>query len=155
MDPFGLNRAAPQLPEHAMKTYALSAPIATHRRSASCDEVRCERKANGWRTLLDVSVPAHAAAANWIRLHSGLHYSVEQNGDAVTFTFPAGQNCFDGAGGRHTVPLEREPFYVVREGDWRTSSRRRMATALRLDVEDWLDSFATHQERLANAQHAG
>lgn len=155
MDPFGLNRVAGVLPERSMKTYALSAPVSTHRRRASCAEVDCERRARGWATLLDVSSPGHASAANWIRLHSGLSFTVEQVGDAVTFTFPAGQDCFDGLGGRHTVPLDREPVYVVRGGDWRTDFRTRLATARRLDAADWVDDFANHQQGLYDAQERG
>lgn len=155
MDPFGLNRVAAQLPEHTMKTYGLSAPIATHRRRATCAEVRCERQARGWRTLLDVSVPEHAAAANWIRLHSGLSYSLDVNGDAVTFTFSAGQTCFDGLNGLHTVALEREPFYFVRGGDWRTSLHERRNSAVLMRAEDWVDDFANHQQGIADAHQAG
>jgi hypothetical protein len=155
MDSIWLNRAPAKLPEHSMKTYALSAPIATHRRAASCAEVACERQARGWRTALDVSVPEHAAAANWIRLHSGLRFTVEQVGDAVTFTFPAGQQCFDGLNRRHTAPLEREPFYIVRAGDWRTSWHDRQATARLMHVADWLDDFANHQQQVADAHSAG
>ena len=155
MDPIWLNRASAQLPERAMKTYALAAPISTHRRIATCAEVRCERQARGWRTLLDVSVPAHASAANWIRLHSGLSFTVEQDGDAVTFTFPAGQQCFEGINRQHTVTLEREPLYFVRGGDWRTDWRTRRDTAIEMHVADWVDDFANHQQAIADAHSAG
>lgn len=152
MDAPWLNRVPAQLPVQSMKTYALSAPISTHRRVASCAEVGCDRRARGWKTALDVSVPEHAKAANWVRLHSGLKYTVEENGDAVTFTFPAGQNCFDGINGRHTAPLEREPLYIVRGGDFRGNPR---GDRFQLNAADWVDDFSTHQQKLADRMEQG
>lgn len=36
-----MNRIPPQLPAHAMRTYAVDAPLSTHWRPATCDEVGC------------------------------------------------------------------------------------------------------------------
>ena len=66
------------------------------------------------------------------------------------FTFEAGQTCFV----EHRVPLEREPLYVVRDGDWRGNPR---GTAPRIHTrpDDWVDDFAEHQQRLADRFEQG
>lgn len=141
-------RITPKMPVQAYKTYSLRSPRATHTRKATCAEVNCQHQREGWVTRVDVGTELGARQANYIRLHSGRHFSVAEAGTLVTFTFTAGQTCF----AEHRVPIDRPAFYVVRGGDWRANTgliRRH------LRGEDWVDDFATHQDKLATEINKG
>lgn len=137
MGPFRLEPAGPV---QAYKTYELRAPHTTHFRKASCAEVECEAWRNGWVTSIDVNTALGGQQANYIRLHSGRVFTVAELNNLVAFTFSPGQECFR----EHHVPLEREPFYVVRGGDWRAT----VGGGRNLSAVNWVDDFATHQERI-------
>lgn len=137
-----LFRPDPLLPAAAMKTYQILQPVATHYRDASCAEVDCVAQARGWRTTVDVATELGARQANYIRLHSGRHFTTTEAGTLVTFEFPAGQRCFT----PHKVPLDRPNIFVVRRGDYRDSTVERRHTR----AADWVDDFANHQQRLAD-----
>lgn len=146
-----VTRITPQLPTHAMKTYGIVAPLTTHFREASCAEVGCDAHLNGWKTVIDSSTELGARQLNYIRLHSGRKYNdVTGLGTTmVTLLFAAGQKCFR----QHRMPLDREPLYVVRGGDWRGNPR---GESLRhKNAENWLDDFANHQDRLATRLDQG
>ena len=143
-----VNRIAPQLPVSAMRSFEVFSPLETHTRKARCEEVECQHNGRGWITKIDVVMPEGQMRANYIRLHSGRSFTFTEEGTLITFTFPAGQQCFSD----HRVSLERPAIFVVRDGDWRgnpTGFRR----ALRDD--DWVDTFANHQIQLAEAQNRG
>lgn len=148
-----LNRIDPKMGPEGYKTYELRAPISTHRRQATCQETNCEYYRNGWRSGFDLSNPEAAKAAKWIRMQSGYTYTVEQMGTKLILTFAAGQQCIEGRAGRHTVSLEREPFYVVRGGDYRGNPRQ--IPLVRRNEADWVDDFANHQDRLATRLEQG
>ena len=97
------------------------------------------RQRNGWRTVLDTSTSDGQTSANWIRLHSGRAYTLAEAGPIVTFTFAAGQDCFE----RHQQMIEREPLYIVRDGDRRgnPTGRRREHTRGSLWVEDMQENL--------------
>jgi len=139
-------RITPGLPVQAFKTYALSAPLSTHYRPARCEEVNCPNYAAGWRTVVDVSTDLGQRQAKYITGASGRKFTTNGVPDStdmlVTFTFPPGQQCF----ASHTVPLEREPIYVVRDGDWRGNPTGRRRQHVR--AADWVDDFASHQAEL-------
>lgn len=138
-------RLGPRLPAHAYTTYQLLRPKATHYRPATCEEVQCEANTRGWRTQIDTNTPMGARQANYIRLQSGRSFTTREVplSGLVVFTFPAGQQCF----AQHRVPLEREPLYVVRNGDHRGNPRQERRVHIR--PADWVDDFASHQDTLA------
>lgn len=151
-DPFANIRRLVQAPVHTMRTFQIDQPLRTHFRLATCTEVSCPASAHGWKMGFDLSDPEKRAAARWIRDHSGRTYTHELIGEGqhqrIVFTFAAGQRCFD----KHHVPLEREPFYVVRGGDFRGNPermRRRHGSADSF-VDEWandLDKLHTIHER--------
>lgn len=143
-------RIAPRLPVQAMKTYQVSAPLATHWRKATCEEVQCAGYVKGWKTLIDTRTVQGQAQANYIRVASGRRFTEEANiAGGVTFHFAVGQSCF--RSGDHKVPLERPALYVVRSGDWRGGRvERHHATP-----DDWVDDFANHQLKLAETLERG
>ena len=113
-DPYANIRKLVTAPAHTMRTFQIDQPLDTHFRRATCAEVECTAHASGWVMGFDLTDPEKAAAARWIRDHSGRTFSASLTQGRVVLTFPAGQTCF----AKHRVPLEREPFYVVRNGDF-------------------------------------
>lgn len=150
-DPFANIRRLVQAPVHTMRTFQIDQPLETHFRLATCAEVNCPAHAHGWRMGFDLSDPEKRAAARWIRDHSGRTYTHELIGEGagqrIVFTFAAGQRCFE----KHHVPLEREPFYVVRGGDFRGNPERvKVRHAAGTFIDQWagdLDKLHTIRER--------
>lgn len=140
-------RIDPKLPAGAMKTYAIHAPISTHYRPATCQEVDCEAYAHGWKTRIDPNAELGRKQLNYIRLGSGRSFRVVTSPGTpiVDLIFSPGQQCF----AQHQVPLEREPFYIVRDGDFRGNPRG--TTPRKLSAPHWVDDFATHQDTIATA----
>lgn len=144
-------RLDPFLDPRAYQTYQILAPVQTHYRPASCQEVDCEHWRNGWVTRIDVSTDLGARQANYIRLQSGRHFTVTQAADAskVTFRFPGGQRCFTA----HRVPLERPAHFLRLGGDWRgnpTGERVKHSSA-----EAWRDDMGEHLEKIRDQRERG
>lgn len=133
---------------NAFKTYQLLAPRSSHFRPATCAEVDCPHYLQGWTTTLAVD----DERCDYIRRHSGRHFTEERTADGmVAFHFPAGQMCFRAS--QHVKSLEREPIYIVRDGDFRgnpTGHKR-----LHVNGADWVDDFGTHQQRIHDQHEAG
>jgi hypothetical protein len=149
-------RLDPVLPAHAYKTYAITRPAASHYRPATCAEVDCAHYRDGWVTRIDTSTPLGAAQARYILDRSGRRYTLTSgaspDGDEfalVIFTFPPGQPCFTA----HRVPLERDPLFVVRGGDWRGNPMRERRQHVR--ASEWAEDFAEHQQALADQINKG
>lgn len=141
-------RIEPKLPASAVKTYALLQKSSTHTRAATCAEVSCPAWQSGWTTM----VPAGSPQADYIRAKSERAFRETRGMDGLTvFTFPAGQRCF--ASDTHRVSLQREPFYVVRDGDWRGNPRQ--TAPVTRTAADWTDDFTEHQAALADVQRRG
>lgn len=135
-------------PAHRV-TFAVATPLATHYRYAHCREVDCPHNLSGWDTVVDVSTDLGAKRADFIRMRSGRAFTYVQTGTIVRFHFPPGQVCFRS----HRVPLDKPAIFVFREGDHRGNPRGTEARVMR-DV-DWLDRFANHQLKLADAKERG
>lgn len=139
----------PRMDVGAYKTYALVAPPATHHRKATCEEVECPNNLRGWRTVCDVGTVLGQRQAEYITKHSGRRFVSKTAGTVITYTFGAGQQCF----APHTVPVGREPLYIVRGGDWRgnpTGERRQHVSAA-----DWVEDFGEHQQRITDEIEKG
>jgi hypothetical protein len=111
-------------------------------RVVTCEQYDCRNWRNGWRTILP------ADQADRIRGLRGYSFTEEPaDGGLVAFTFPPGQTCFIGRAGMHRLPWEgRERFFQ------RTD---RSTAARELVADDWVDSFANNQIRLADQQRRG
>lgn len=139
-------RIQPQMPVQAYKTYELSAPLASHWRKATCAEVDCPHWTHGWATTVVTGSDDEALIRRARR-----RFTAEHQADGFTrFMFEPGQPCF--AASRHQLPLEREPLYVVRGGDWRANTGR---VRTHTSGESWVDDFATHQDQLATRIERG
>ncbi|MEV0382887.1 hypothetical protein [Nonomuraea sp. NPDC050643] len=146
-----VNRIMPAMPAQAYKTYQIVQPLATHFRAATCEEVACGAHERGWRTLVDETVELGQRQAHYIRRLAGRRFVEERTAEGLTaFTFEPGQRCFQ----QHQQPLEREPFYFVRGGDWRGNPTR-VAPFKHRRGDDWVEDFAGHQDRLARQIERG
>jgi hypothetical protein len=141
-----MSRIIPSLPPQAFKTFAMSAPLATHFRRATCEEIDCQHYLLGWRTI----VPADSPQAAYIRGGSGRRFTeARQPGGLAEFTFEAGQACF--AAADHRIRLERPFRFLVASGDWRQSFGQREHTR----AEDWVDEFANDLDRVRTDRERG
>lgn len=139
----------PLLPPHAKKTYLIKAPKATHWRKASCIEVGCEGQEHGWVSLIDERTELGQRQAHYIRKLSGRRFREETENGLTSFTFEPGQTCFT----EHEVPLGKPELYLVRGGDSRRWTG--MDDRVHTRAEDWVDDFATHQQKIADAIKEG
>jgi len=143
-------RLVPKVGAENFKTYGVARPIATHWRKATCKEIGCANFINGWRTTIDLNTPLGQTQAKYIRDHSGRKYTVVgQMNNVVTLEFPAGQKCF----GEHKRPLEREPIFYIKGGDFRGNPMGIPTQKLR--AVDWIDDFGDHQNKIADQKEKG
>lgn len=145
-------RIAPKLGAELMKSYEIRAPRETHFRVGTCEEAECEAYRHGWRTAVDVGTELGARQAFYIRNTSGRRFTEarSESDGRIMFTFEPGQKCFR----EHPIPLEREPLYIVRDGDHRGNPHRTEAR-VHASAADWVDDFATHQSALAERIERG
>lgn len=143
-------RIPPAMPVTSYKTYRVTAPLATHFRTATCAEVNCPTQAGGWITAVDETDELGAKQAFYIRNHSGRRYTEDRNHapGLTAFVFPPGEECF----AAHKVPLDRPALFIVRSGDWRGNP---FDDAVRRRPDDWVDDFANHQQQLADKINQG
>ena len=140
-----------QMPIAAYRTFQITAPLATHWRPATCDEADCGAYANGWRSVIDERTDLGAKQAYYITHDSGRRFTSYRREDGLTaFEFEAGQRCFQSDS--HRVPLERGAVFRARLGDHRGSRGGEITHAT---AADWVDDFATNQDRLKTLQDRG
>lgn len=142
-------RLEPVLPPGAYQTYEIDAPLATHWRRATCQEVDCPKYLNGWiskvvRNSSDESILKHACQVYGISWKS-----IELVDGFNCYRFDAGQRCFKFM--THHVPLERPATFYLKGGDWRGSDFTRIFDK----PEQWIDHFAHHQDKLSSAVERG
>ncbi len=142
------NRAAPAMPVQAYRTFSVHMPIATHWRPASCEEVGCKRWAKGWRTSFVPGTDAGEKIRFQIKNSpTKRKYTVLRQAERIDVIFEAGQECFlqDHPATHHKMPhWQRPQLHVIRGGDWRAST----TTARTVGADEWIDRFATNQDRL-------
>lgn len=157
-----INRIQPNMPVTSYKTYSINAPLSTHWRPATCEEVDCLNYLNGWiigvhpgteigqkqmhliktsgraYTLIDVD----EARVRWPDVAGGFPAGM------LVYHFKEGQQCFL----PHQARVERQEIFSVRGGDWRgvTSEPR-----IHSRPADWVEDFSEHQERLKTAIERG
>lgn len=139
-------RIDPKLPAGAMRTFEISAPLSTHYRPASCEEVECEHFTKGWQLRKEIL----SAELLYTVAHSGRSYTEMNMREGETWlVFAAGQKCF--AASKHRVRLERPEVYIARDGDWRGNPRGTVPV-IHSGPDAWVDQFATHQEKINKAR---
>lgn len=135
----------PRLPAKDFQTFQVEAPIDTHTRKASCEEVECEQYARGWRMKLDLGSDLGQKQAYYIKHSAGRSYEVvDQRDGLVTLEFSANQTCFQ----EHRVRVDRPEIYRVKGGDHRGNPLKTL-TRVHKKPEFWVEEFAENQDRLA------
>jgi hypothetical protein len=142
-----INRIEPQLPVGAMQTYSALVPLATHWRDGTCDEVRCDAYLHGWMTAVDEATDLGQRQAHYIRYQAGRRFLEAGNGAFTEFTFEPGQRCF----ASHKVPLERDPLFLVRMGDWRGYG----PTRIHQRPGDWVEDMQESLDKIRDRQERG
>jgi hypothetical protein len=142
-------RLEPAGPASAYKTYGIRAPLSTHFRPASCEEVACPNYLNGWKVRTDTLNEQMIHTAT----HSGrkfqwLHVSEMEN----WLVFEAGQACFQAAA--HRTRLERPELFVVRDGD-RRGNPLGTQTRVHKNAADWTEDLHEHTDQINTALKEG
>jgi hypothetical protein len=133
-----LFRPDPLLPVTQMVTHAIVAPLVTHWRKATCEEIGCLHFHHGWAFHTAGMSPKLLAAAKT----SGRQYRVERHESGETWVFEPGQPCFRAS--EHRIRLDREELFIRRSGDWRGNPDGRGTKPLIFSGADaWKDSLGT------------
>lgn len=145
------NRITPALPERAMQTFQVTAPISTHTRAATCEEVECAQYRRGWRMKIDLDTELGQKQAYYIKHAAGRAYKkIGVVGSLVELEFAANQPCFQ----EHRVRIERPEIYRVKGGDYRGNPLKTL-TRVHKKPEFWVEEFAEHQDKLKTAIERG
>lgn len=139
-----MGRIDPALPAKTMQTFQVVAPVSTHTRPATCEEVECPQYARGWAMKVDLQTDLGQKQAYYIKHHSGRKYLVaDQQDGLVTLHFSPNQPCFQ----EHRVRTDRPEIYRVKGGDFRGNPLR---TPVRTHkkAEFWVEEFQENQDRL-------
>lgn len=139
----------PELGPEAFQTYAIRRIPGVHTRRARCEEVGCRYNRDGWETRVDVGSELGKTQARYIINKSGRKFGMKQVGNLVTFTFKPGQQCFSG----HTVNVEREPLFLVKDGDHRGNPTGRRRVHQR--AQDWVEDMGEHLEKVREQRERG
>ena len=141
-----INRIAPLMRPGAYKTYTVAAPLASHWRKATCEEVQCQAHTAGWQTIIDERTPGVTGLAlrqaHYIRNDSGRSYTESVDAGFTVFDFAPGQNCFQA----HKIKTGRPEIYLVKPGDHRTNGTPFTHTR----PDDWVEDFAQHQQTISD-----
>lgn len=142
-------RIPPALPPAAMKSYVISAPLATHWNTVTCEDAACEHYAIGWDSLIDERTQLGQRQANYIRTQSGRGFTEEREATGITrFHFEPGQRCF----AQHRARNMADDRYIERGGDWRAIIG---TPRVHKNADNWTESFALNQDRLKTLTDRG
>lgn len=136
-----LNRVQPQLPVTMMKTFAILAPVATHFRPATCEEIGCMAFHYGWSWETGGKPQEMVDAVK----KSGRKYTTAAVDGGELLVFEAGQPCFKASA--HRMRVERPEIFLTRNGDWRGNPDGPSAEPLIHSGPDaWADDLNTTLE---------
>lgn len=135
-------------PAAAYQTYSIKAPISTHFRPATCEEVACPDFLYGWKVHLE-GIPENLRHT---AMSSGRKYRIEQEAEGLTWlVYEAGQKCFQNS--RHRTRLERPETFLVRGGDKRGNPTGESRIHTR--AEDWMEDLHEHTDKILDALKEG
>lgn len=139
-------RIRPALPAAEMKTYRIYSPADVTVRTA-CEQAGCEAWRRGWETHVDEATDLGRRQALYIRAEAGRAFTERRTGAGITvFRFESGQRCF----ADHRTRPQR---FIEQGGDWRGNPTREHRVHAR--PADWVESFAGHQDRIADLIRRG
>lgn len=136
-----LNRPTPSLPASDMISHHIVAPLSSHWRKATCEEIGCLQFHNGWA----IPLAGKDDGDLWQLQHCGRRYvEGELEGFGRAYFYEAGQPCF--LASTHVKRIERPELFVVRDGDWRTALRDGNPRVFS-GADAWADHYQTHVEQ--------
>jgi hypothetical protein len=150
------NRLAPDAgPEH-FKSYSARSPLGTHWRPATCEEFECDSFMCGFVLTIDLSTELGQKQWHYVtKVDKERSYSIQRPSESIVkVIYGPGNPCFEPYRSNHRVPIGRPPFYLVAEGDWRGNPRR-LPPYRHRRVEDFVDDFANHQDKISTALQRG
>lgn len=158
--PYGntmVTRWAPEAgPEH-FKTYSMARPLSTHWRTATCAEYECEGYLRGFMLSIDLGTELGQRQYHYVTHDKSRSYTIQRESERLVHVlYGPGNECFASVSKQatHVVLRDRPPFYLVSGGDWRGNPRGTPRYVHRRP-EDWVDDFANHQDKLAEAARKG
>lgn len=131
------------------KTYTLRPRF----RRATCIEVNCKHYREGWTFPLDL-LKADPQLL-YLAKHSGKRYTERVENGKTYLVYAPGQPCFESVS--HKLPIDERPFMFAGRGDFRTFDRRGLPRDARehTRIDDWVDDFANHQQKIAREIEKG
>tara|TARA_R100000501_G_C2566923_1_gene75347 strand:+ start:338 stop:715 length:378 start_codon:yes stop_codon:yes gene_type:complete len=117
--------------------YSIKAPLSTHWREATCEEVDCRKNIMGWETHCNISTQLGRDQVAYIRAgKSGRRYTERKDvEEIVIFSFGPGQQCFTS----HTKKIEEKGHLLLREA----GGQRQVIS----EPERWMWEFNESMER--------
>jgi hypothetical protein len=146
---------APHLAPHLLKNFVIAAPLQSHWRPATCEEAGCRKWRHGFEIRLDTSDPDPRAVARLKYLRDGglgkrFTEWREPGQTVVVFRFPAGTRV-PGHENEHRIRVARPEIFAVRD----PRSGLYVHQGRGGGADDWVDQFANHQDKLADAHRKG
>ena len=138
------------------KSYSMNAPLRTHWRAATCEEVDCADYLNGFVLHCDLGTELGQKQLAFIRGDRSRSPKAEKvGGTLVDFFYPPGTECFASTQklATHRVPIGRPPVYLVADGDWRGNPTGRIRR--HRNGGDWAEDFAENVDRFRTMQQRG
>ena len=147
------NRLTPKAgPEH-FKSYAWRAPIETHWRRGTCEEYECAGYLNGFVTTVDVGTDLGRKQYYFLTHDKTRKPSIQRVSERlIKFVYAPGNRCM--SYGDHRVPIGKPPLLLVLGGDWRGNPRN-LRTVVHRSMENWVEDFALHQDKIAEVVGRG
>jgi hypothetical protein len=135
------------------KTYTWQAPLRTHFRPATCEEIDCEAYIYGWVSTFDLSTDLGLKQYEHCRRDKERSFSMQRvSMNMVKFIYKPGNRCFRSKD--HRAPIGKPPRFLVVGGDWRGNPRGTPTRVHRNGME-WAEDFAEHQQTLAERMSRG
>jgi hypothetical protein len=143
-----LRRVDPLMPAQFYKTYSVKAPLETHWRKATCEEVDCDGYRFGFVTTVDIGTDLGQKQYDFLTHDKKRSYSMQNVGDRLfKFVYAPGNICMNYAD--HRAPIGKPPLLLVVGGDWRGNPMH-APTIRHRTVENWTEDFSLHQGKLAD-----
>lgn len=141
-------RIPPAMGAEHYKTYQWTAPLETHWRRGTCEEIECTDFIHGFVVTVDVSNDLGARQYQYLtKIDKDRSPSIQKVEQFMfKFLYKPGTPCMNR--GKHRVPIGRDPLFLVRGGDWRGNPRQ-TPTIIHRNAEEWVEDFAGHQQGLA------
>jgi len=143
------NRLEPTLGPQYFKTYAWKAPLESHWRRATCEEVNCEAMRNGFVMTIDLTTELGRKQFHYLtKVDKDRSHSLQRTGPfEVKLIYGPGNPCMKRA--EHRIQIGKPPILLVHEGDWRGNPRR-AAPYIHRYADDWTEDFMLHQQEIVD-----